>query len=275
MEDKDSKPQDSQAQNTPAPNAPSTNTPAPSAPARGVDRRGGSHGGRGRGPHRDNQPASAPAVGMESVDKGEKKLAFSTDLNAPGAPQGGGEPGGSGGSGGFGGRGGQRGGQGGRRPQRTPEKDPSGMVEQVIRISRVAKVTKGGTKLSFTALVVVGDGKGHAGYALGKAAEVAVAIKKGLNAAKKHMVEIPVYNTTIPHDVLGSWCATRVLLKPASAGTGVIAAGPVRAICDGAGIKNILTKIHRSSNPLNVVKATFEGLSQIKRRPVKEVQETK
>jgi small subunit ribosomal protein S5 len=200
---------------------------------------------------------------MESVDKGEKKLAFSTDLDAPAAPQG--ERGGQGG----------RGRQGGRRPNRAPKEDPSGMIEKVIRISRVAKVTKGGTKLSFTALVVVGDGKGHAGYALGKAAEVAVAIKKGLNAAKKHMVEIAVHNTSIPHEVLGSWCATRVMLKPAAAGTGVIAAGPVRAICDGAGIKNILTKVHRSSNPMNVVKATFDGLSQIKRRPVWEVKETK
>ncbi|MBF0593762.1 MAG: 30S ribosomal protein S5 [Candidatus Omnitrophica bacterium] len=143
------------------------------------------------------------------------------------------------------------------------------MVEQVIRISRVAKVTKGGTKLSFTALVVVGDGKGHAGYSLGKAAEVAIAIKKGMNAAKKNMVEVNVYGTTVPHEALGSWCATRVLLKPAADGTGVIAAGPVRAICDGVGIKNILTKVHRSSNPLNVVKATFDGLAQMKKRPVK------
>ncbi|NLE64788.1 MAG: 30S ribosomal protein S5 [Elusimicrobia bacterium] len=139
------------------------------------------------------------------------------------------------------------------------------MVEQVIRISRVAKVTKGGTKLSFTALVVVGDAKGHVGYALGKGGEVAIAIKKGMNAAKKNMVTVPVQGTTIPHEVIGGWCASRVLMKPAAEGTGVIAAGPVRAICDGAGIKNILTKVHRSSNPLNVVKATFDGISQMKK----------
>ena len=197
-------------------------------------------------------------VGMQSVDKTEKKLAYSSDI-APGSAS---SPAGRD----SGGRG--RGGKKGQRPQREKE-ESSGLVEKVIRISRVAKVTKGGTKLSFTALVVVGDAKGRAGYALGKAAEVAIAIKKGMNAAKKCMVEVNVYGTTVPHEALGSWCATRVLLKPASDGTGVIAAGPVRAICDGVGIKNILTKVHRSSNPLNVVKATFDGFAQMKKRPVK------
>jgi small subunit ribosomal protein S5 len=147
------------------------------------------------------------------------------------------------------------------------------LIESVIRISRVAKVTKGGTKMSFSALVVVGDGKGRVGYALGKAAEVAIGIKKGMNAAKKRMIEIPRRETTIPHQVQGKWCATEVLLKPASEGTGVIASGPVRAICDGAGIKNILTKVHRSSNPLNVVKATFEGLSRLKKVNINQVTE--
>ncbi|MBF0387340.1 MAG: 30S ribosomal protein S5 [Candidatus Omnitrophica bacterium] len=201
---------------------------------------------------------------MQSVEKVEKKLAYSSDI-APSGPAA--AAGGRGrDSGGRGGRGG--GGKKGQRPPREKE-ESSGLIEKVIRISRVAKVTKGGTKLSFTALVVVGDGKGHAGYSLGKAAEVAIAIKKGMNAAKKCMVEVNVYGTTVPHQVLGAWCATRVLLKPASDGTGVIASGPVRAICDGVGIKNILTKVHRSSNPLNVVKATFDGLAQMKKRPVK------
>jgi small subunit ribosomal protein S5 len=191
---------------------------------------------------------------MQSVDKAaaDKKLAFSSDTAAPQAP----------GQRGPQGRGGR--GQGGRRPHQKSEGESSGLIESVIRISRVAKVTKGGTKLSFSALVVVGDGKGHVGYALGKAAEVAVGIKKGLNAAKKRMIEVPRRGTTIPHQVIGKWCASEVLLKPASDGTGVIACGPVRAICDGAGIKNILTKVHRSSNPMNVVKATFEGLSRLK-----------
>ena len=202
-----------------------------------------------------------PKVGMQSVEKVEKKLAYSSDI-APGgaAPAGGRDSRDSGGRG--------RGGKRGQRPPREKE-EASGLVEKVIRISRVAKVTKGGTKLSFTALVVVVDGKGRAGYSLGKAAEVAIAIKKGMNAAKKCMVEVNVYGTTVPHQALGAWCATRVLLKPASDGTGVIAAGPVRAICDGVGIKNILTKVHRSSNPLNVVKATFDGLAQMKKRPAK------
>lgn len=210
------------------------------------------------------RPGSEVKVGMQSVDKAEKKLAYSTDIVPGGAPSGGGRESGGRDSGGRGGRGGKK----GQRPPRDKE-ESSGLVEKVIRISRVAKVTKGGTKLSFTALVVVGDAKGHAGYALGKAAEVAIAIKKGMNAAKKCMVEVNVYGTTVPHETIGSWCATRVLLKPAADGTGVIAAGPVRAICDGVGIKNILTKVHRSSNPLNVVRATFDGFSQMKKRPAK------
>ena len=214
------------------------------------------------------QVPSSPAGEMQSVDKSEKKLAFSSDLNPAGAPAGERE-----GRGGRGGRGSGRGAGRGRGPGRgAPKEEASGMIEKVIRISRVAKVTKGGTKLSFTALVVVGDGKGKVGYALGKAAEVAVAIKKGMNAAKKELIEVPVHGMTIPHLVIGSWCATRVMLKPAAPGTGVIAAGPVRAICDGAGIKNILTKIHRSSNPMNVVRATFEGISQLKKRPLKDAE---
>ncbi len=201
----------------------------------------------------DNKPQA-----MVSVDKAEKKLAYSSD-NDPSAARGHGAP--AGGDH----RGGDRGGNRGRKPRGPkPEAESSGLIESVIRIARVAKVTKGGTKMSFSALVVVGDGNGRVGYALGKAAEVSVGIKKGLNAAKKCMVEINRRGTTIPHEVIGEWCATRVLLKPAAEGTGVIAAGPVRAICDGAGIKNILTKVHRSSNPLNVVKATLEGLSRLK-----------
>ncbi|NTV28905.1 MAG: 30S ribosomal protein S5 [Candidatus Omnitrophica bacterium] len=195
---------------------------------------------------------------MQSVDKAnDKKLAYSSD-NAP--AQGPGQ-----------GRDSRGRGQGGKRsfgPKQ--EAESSGLIESVIRISRVAKVTKGGTKLSFSALVVVGDGKGNVGYALGKAGEVAVGIKKGLNSAKKRMITVSRRGTTIPHAVIGKWCATEVLLKPASDGTGVIASGPVRAICDGAGIKNILTKVHRSSNPLNVVKATFEGLSRLKKVKVNE-----
>ncbi len=166
------------------------------------------------------------------------------------------------GGGGGGGGGGRGYGGGGRRP--SPQSQPSEFVEKVVAIKRVTKVTKGGKKLSFSALVVVGDGKGRVGYNLDKAGEVAIAIKKSLLGAKKNMITIPLKGLTIPHEILGRCGGATVLLKPASDGTGVIAAGPVRAVCDGAGIRNILTKCHRSNNPTNVVKATFDGLSRLK-----------
>ncbi|HSA31418.1 MAG TPA: 30S ribosomal protein S5 [Candidatus Omnitrophota bacterium] len=137
-------------------------------------------------------------------------------------------------------------------------------IEKVLSIKRVTKVTKGGKKLSFSALVVVGDGQGRVGYSMDKAGEVATAIRKAMNSAKKQMVKIPLKGTTIPHEIIGAWGGARVLLKPAAEGTGVIAAGPVRAVCDGAGIRNILTKCHRSNNPNNVVKATMDGLTRLK-----------
>ena len=113
-------------------------------------------------------------------------------------------------------------------------------------------------------MVVVGDGKGNVGYAQEKAGEVAIAIRKSLATAKKNMVKITLTGTTISHEIIGAWGGARVLLKPASEGTGVIASGPVRAVCDGAGIHNILTKCHRSNNPMNVVKATVDGLTRLK-----------
>ena len=137
-------------------------------------------------------------------------------------------------------------------------------VEKVLAINRVTKVTKGGKKMSFSALVVVGDGRGRVGYSLDKAGEVATAIRKALAKAKKNMILVPMKGTTITHEIIGQCGAALVMLKPASEGTGVIAAGPVRAICDGAGIRNILTKCHRSNNPINVVKATIDGLLRLK-----------
>lgn len=137
-------------------------------------------------------------------------------------------------------------------------------VEQVISINRITKVTKGGKKLSFSALVVIGDTKGKVGYSLAKAAEVSIAIRKAIAMAKRNMITVPLKGTTIPHEIIGQCGGARVLLKPASDGTGVIAAGPVRAVCDGAGIHNILTKCHRSNNPINVVKAVIDGLSRLK-----------
>lgn len=137
-------------------------------------------------------------------------------------------------------------------------------VEEVVSINRITKVTKGGKKLSFSALVVVGDTKGRVGYSLSKAPEVSIAIRKSIANAKKNMIDVSLSGTTIPHEIIGRCGGARVLLKPALEGTGVIAAGPVRAVCDGAGIRNILTKCHRSNNPINVVKAVFDGLSRLK-----------
>ena len=139
---------------------------------------------------------------------------------------------------------------------------PSEFVEKVVSINRVTKVTKGGKRLAFSALVVVGDGKGRVGYSLQKASEVATAIKKSLAAAKKNMVRIHLHESTITHQINGVCGGAVVMLKPASEGTGVIAAGPVRAVCDSAGIRNILTKCQKSNNPINVVKATMNGLSR-------------
>lgn len=140
----------------------------------------------------------------------------------------------------------------------------AGYFEKVVSINRITKVTKGGKKLSFSALVVVGDTKGRVGYSLEKASEVSIAIRKAIAVAKKSMMNVSMRGTTIPHEVIGACGGSRVLLKPASEGTGVIAAGPVRAVCDGAGIHNILTKCHKSNNPINVVKATIDGLSRLK-----------
>ncbi len=149
------------------------------------------------------------------------------------------------------------------RPQRKQEQD-DGFIKKLIGINRVSKTVKGGRNMRFAALVVVGDGNGKVGYGQGKAKEVPEAIEKATQAAKKSLVRVPIVDTTIPHEILGKFGRGAVLMLPAEEGTGVIAGGPVRAVMEAAGIKNIRTKSHGTQNPVNCVKATIAGLAALK-----------
>ena len=216
----------------------------------------------------EDAPAEAPAEApAKSEDAPAEAAPPRGNTGRPGggnARFGGGRGGPGGGRGGRGGPGGGRGGRGGRRGR--DDGGDSRYEERVVKINRCSKVIKGGRRFSFSALVVLGDREGSVGIGFGKANEVPPSVEKAMKIARKSFTKVSIHGNTIPHKIVGSYRSSRVVMLPATEGTGIIAGAPVRAVVECAGVKDLLTKVHGSTNPLNVVKATMNGLKQLRTR---------